>query len=69
MSDRQPGGFCCNADRSLISCDGLHGEADLEAWRGGRLYAWTCELIEVVRAEGIEGRRCSTSVPASAPST
>jgi SAM-dependent methyltransferase len=55
MSDTQPRGFCCDADRSLISCDGLHAEADLEAWRGGRLYAWTRELIEVVRAEGVEG--------------
>jgi SAM-dependent methyltransferase len=47
--------FCCDDDLALIGKDGLNADQDLERWRSGRLYPATEELIEIVRAEGIEG--------------
>lgn len=47
--------FCCDDDLASIGYDGLFADQDLERWRSGRLYPWTEELIEIVRAEGIEG--------------
>ena len=49
--------FCCDDDLAAIGYDGLNADQDLERWRSGRLYPWTEELIETVRAEGIEGAR------------
>lgn len=39
----------------MIGYDGLHAEEDLAAWKAGRLYAATRELIDVVRRQGIDG--------------
>ncbi|MGH2429097.1 MAG: class I SAM-dependent methyltransferase [Candidatus Limnocylindria bacterium] len=47
--------FCCDEDLARIGCDGLHADEDLEKWRSGRLHPATQELIDVVRAQGIEG--------------
>jgi SAM-dependent methyltransferase len=52
-----PRKFCCDEDLASIGCDGLHAEDDLAAWRSGRLNPATRELIEVVRAEGIDGAK------------
>ena len=49
--------FCCDDDLALIGYDGLNADQDLERWRSGRLDPWTEELIEIIRAEGIEGAR------------
>jgi 2-polyprenyl-3-methyl-5-hydroxy-6-metoxy-1,4-benzoquinol methylase len=47
--------FCCDDDLEAIGYDGLNADHDLERWRSGRLHPWTEELIELIRAEGIEG--------------
>jgi 2-polyprenyl-3-methyl-5-hydroxy-6-metoxy-1,4-benzoquinol methylase len=47
--------FCCDDDLAAIGYDGRNADQDLERWRSGRLYPWTEELIELIRAEGIEG--------------
>ena len=47
--------FCCDDDLAVIGYDGLTADQDLERWRNGRLYPWTEELIEIIRAEGIDG--------------
>jgi SAM-dependent methyltransferase len=47
--------FCCDDDLAAIGYDGLNADQDLERWQSGRLYPWTEELIEIIRAEGIEG--------------
>jgi SAM-dependent methyltransferase len=49
--------FCCDEDLATIGCDGLHAGDDLAAWKGGRLYAATRELIDVVREQGIDGAK------------
>ena len=48
-------GFCCDEDLASIGSDGLNADADLAAWRSGRLHPASRELIDVVRAEGIAG--------------
>lgn len=47
--------YCCDEDLAAIGKDGLNADQDLERWRTGRLHSPTQELIEVVRAEGVEG--------------
>lgn len=47
--------FCCDEDLASIGCDGLHADDDLELWRSGHLHAASAELIEIVRAEGVDG--------------
>jgi len=47
--------FCCDDDLALIGKDGLNAHQDLERWLRGQLPAPTAELIEIVRAEGVEG--------------
>jgi SAM-dependent methyltransferase len=49
--------FCCEGDLARLGYDGLNADADLERWRAGRLNPVTRELIEVVRAQGVEGAR------------
>ena len=49
--------FCCDEDLASIGYDGLNADADLERWRLGQLNPATRELIEVVRAEGVDGAR------------
>jgi 2-polyprenyl-3-methyl-5-hydroxy-6-metoxy-1,4-benzoquinol methylase len=52
-----PRRFCCDEDLAMIGYDGLHADDDLAAWKSGRLNAATRELIDVVRAEGIDGAK------------
>ena len=47
--------YCCDEDLAAIGYDGVNADADLERWRTGRLYPATQELIDVIRAEGVEG--------------
>ena len=47
--------FCCDDDLALLGSDGLNADQDLARWRSGRLYPWTEEPIETIRADGIEG--------------
>ncbi len=49
--------FCCEEDLARLAYDGLNAEADLQRWREGGLNPVTRELIEVVRAQGVEGAR------------
>jgi magnesium-protoporphyrin O-methyltransferase len=49
--------FCCEEDLARLGYDGLNAEEDLRRWREGRLNPVTRELIEVVRAQGVEGAR------------
>jgi SAM-dependent methyltransferase len=55
MSPQSRKRFCCDIDLASIGYDGLSADQDLERWRSGRLYPWTEELIQMIRAEGIEG--------------
>lgn len=55
MSQQPRRRFCCDDDLAVIGADGLNADQDLERWRIGRLHSPTQELIEVVRAEGVEG--------------
>jgi SAM-dependent methyltransferase len=47
--------FCCDEDLAVIGGDGLHADQDLERWQSGRLHPPTQELIDLIRAEGVEG--------------
>lgn len=49
--------FCCDEDLAFLGYDGLNAEADLDRWRADRLNPVTRELIDVVRARGVEGAR------------
>lgn len=55
MPPKEPRRFCCDEDLARIGCDGLHADEDLETWRSGRLHPASQELIDVVRAQGVEG--------------
>jgi SAM-dependent methyltransferase len=55
MPSGEPRRFCCDGDLARIGCDGLHADEDLEKWRSGRLHPASQELIDAVRAQGIEG--------------
>lgn len=55
MTSSEPRRFCCDEDLARIGYDGLNADKDLETWRSGRLHPASRELIEVVRAQGIEG--------------
>jgi hypothetical protein len=44
-------------DLARLGYDGLNAGADLERWRAGRLNPVTRELIDVVRAQGVDGAR------------
>lgn len=55
MAEKPRKRYCCDEDLAVIGADGLYADQDLERWRTGRLHAPTQELIEVVRAEGVEG--------------
>jgi SAM-dependent methyltransferase len=50
-----PRRFCCDEDLALIGYDGRDAEKDLAAWRTRGLRSTTQELIDAVRAQGVEG--------------
>jgi magnesium-protoporphyrin O-methyltransferase len=52
-----PRRFCCDEDLAVLGYDGLNADADLARWRSGELHAFTRELIDVIRREGVEGAR------------
>ena len=49
--------FCCDADLAVLGYDGLNAGVDLERWRAGQLNPVTRELIDVLRARGVQGAR------------
>jgi protein-L-isoaspartate O-methyltransferase len=55
MPARHPRRFCCDEDLAFLGYDGLYAKKDLERWRRGDLYPATQELIQTIRAEGVDG--------------
>jgi SAM-dependent methyltransferase len=55
MPSRYPSRFCCDEDLARIGHDGAYARKNLERWLSGDLHPATRELIEVIRAEGVEG--------------
>ena len=49
--------FCCDDDLALLGYDGLNADADLRRWRDGRLNQATRELIDTIKAQGVDGAR------------
>ncbi len=50
-----PRRFCCDEDLALIGYDGRDAEKDLAAWRARGPRPTTQELIDAIRAQGVEG--------------
>ena len=50
-----PRRFCCDEELALIGYDGRDADRDLAAWRDRGPRATTQELIDVIRAHGVEG--------------
>jgi 2-polyprenyl-3-methyl-5-hydroxy-6-metoxy-1,4-benzoquinol methylase len=50
-----PSRFCCDEDLALLGYDGRDAEKDLANWRSAGPNPATQELIDVIRAEGVEG--------------
>ncbi len=50
-----PARFCCDEDLARIGCDGLWAAHDLERWSRSGPRPETRELIEAIRAEGVQG--------------
>ena len=57
MTADAPRRFCCDEDLARIGCDGLWAAQDLDLWCKHGPRAETQELIDVIRAQGIEGAR------------
>jgi magnesium-protoporphyrin O-methyltransferase len=55
MNAERPRGFCCDEDLARIGCDGLGWAEDLDKLRDSGPRAETQELLDVLRAEGVEG--------------
>lgn len=55
MSSKWPRRFCCDDDLAFIGYDGRDAERDLASWRRRGARRTTQELIDIVRAQGIEG--------------
>jgi hypothetical protein len=55
MPARHPTRFCCDDELDFLGYDGLCAEKDLERWQHGDLYPATRELIQIIRAEGVDG--------------
>lgn len=55
MRSSWPSRFCCDEDLALLGYDGRDAERNLAKWRSGGLHPATQELIDVIRAEGVEG--------------
>ena len=50
-----PPRFCCDEDLALIGYDGRDAQKDLAAWRSRGPRPTTQELIDVIRAHGVDG--------------
>ena len=50
-----PRRFCCDEDLALLGYDGQGAENDLAKWRTRGPHPATQELIDVLRAQGVEG--------------
>lgn len=50
-----PRRFCCDEELAFIGYDGRDAAKDLAAWRSGERRPTTQELIDVIRARGVEG--------------
>jgi magnesium-protoporphyrin O-methyltransferase len=57
MPPRWPTRFCCDEDLAFLGYDGMDAARDLAKWRAGRLHPATQELIDAIRAEGVDGAR------------
>jgi SAM-dependent methyltransferase len=57
MPPRWPTRFCCDEDLAFLGYDGRDAAKDLAKWRGGRLYPATRELIDTIKAQGVDGAR------------
>ncbi len=55
MGRDQPRRFCCEEDLERIGYDGHHAADDLARWQRSGPHPATRELIDVVRAQGIDG--------------
>ena len=55
MRSSWPRRFCCQEDLALIGYDGRDAAQDLAAWHSRGPRPATQELIDVIRAEGIDG--------------
>jgi SAM-dependent methyltransferase len=55
MPSTPPRRFCCDEDLAHLSYDGLTAADDLDAWRRGRLFGATRDLIDVVAEAGVKG--------------
>jgi SAM-dependent methyltransferase len=55
MPSGEPLRFCCDEDLARLEHEGSHADEDLERWSSGRLHPVSQELIDVVRAQGIDG--------------
>lgn len=55
MTGETPRGFCCDADLARIGCEGKWAERDLQRWVSAGPRRETRDLIETIRAQGVEG--------------
>jgi hypothetical protein len=55
MGSGPPRRFCCDEDLERIGYDGHHAADDVARWRRGGPNPATQELIEVIRADGVDG--------------
>jgi len=55
MDRGQPRRFCCEEDLELIGYDGQDAADDLARWQRNGPHPATQELIDVIRAQGVEG--------------
>ena len=55
MPSPWPNRFCCDEDLAIIGYDGRFAGKELASWRSRGARGTTRELIEVIRAEGVDG--------------
>jgi magnesium-protoporphyrin O-methyltransferase len=55
MPDALPRRFCCDEDLALIGYDGLFAASELARWQSNGPRPTTQELIDVIRAKGVDG--------------
>jgi SAM-dependent methyltransferase len=55
MPSQWPRRFCCDEDLALIGYDGRFAAEELASWRSRGPRRSTQELIDVIRAQGVEG--------------
>ena len=55
MPSQWPRRFCCDEELAFIGYDGRDASKDLASWRRSGPRSTTTELIDVIRANGVEG--------------